>query len=263
MRLGETSVAFQVFDVSRPVASTMRLAEQGFRLSHSSQGHFLEKRHHTAQLFEEAGLPLLELRVDTNSLCPLHDARPPPQEEFTEWFKGDDDDMMVTSDAWRARGIFIPHRPSATERAQHNLRDWPYISRCRICKRGRGKESPHLKKKPGEADGKKIPMVQVDDHFMHTASGKDKMSVVTMVDTETGATVASIAAKQGQDTDVQRVLPTSLGSFGRTGGLVIQGDGEPSLVDLLQRVVEKSKCNTMVRRKPTRSRAFNADIEGM
>lgn len=51
--------------------------------------------------------------------------------------------------------------------------------------RERGKESPYPKEKAGGKGANKIPLLQVEQHFMHTARGNGgKVTVVTMVDTE-------------------------------------------------------------------------------
>ena len=85
--------------------------------------------------------------------------------------------------------------------------------------RGIGKEGPHLSRCEQAGDG--IPVVQVDNAFLHNTGDKvAKVTFRTMVDNSSGQMVAGAVQKKGHDKFVERFLLKSLESFGVTGEMV-------------------------------------------
>lgn len=150
----------------------------------------------------------------------------------TELYDGTGGDMNSEGDVRKARGILIPSGPSPAARREHELTHMPYRSWCQSCVAGRGKESPHQQRRKDPSTT--WPVVQADYVFMHTDGDKgDKVTIMTITETATGATVATPCPKKGHDPFVEKVVKHGIDSFARNSDLLLQGDGELGVLDLL------------------------------
>ena len=126
--------------------------------------------------------------------------------------------------------------------------------------RGRGKESPHFSRE--ERDSESIPVVQLDYAFLHDTGNKDaKVTFLTMIDTTSGAMVATAVQKKGHDKFVERYLLKGLESFGVTSEMVLQTDKETGPIDVAKHVAAERKASTIIRQTPKKSSQSNAHVE--
>ena len=275
------SIRFNVFDVKRAILSTMKLAKKGYIFFHGPNGHYIQQGSDRVKMFEKNGLPYVKFWIDSGSsgaklVAPIQyggatastDAIPrvtTNADDDSETFAGVGGDMISDKEAQRARGILVPKGPSAAERTAHELTHLPYRTWCEFCVKGRAKESPHTKvTKDDKLKGDDWPVVQADYAFMHNFGDKDnKVTMLTVVDTESGATVATACPKKGHDPFVERVVRSGLESFGLMSDLIIQTDKEHGPMDVMRRVAAMRKSRMQLRRTPKGSSASNAFVERM
>ena len=193
-------IRFNVFDVKSPLLSTSKLRKHGFSVVLDRQQTIL-KGGTTIELTDQNGLPTLELRLASRP-GEIDERMCAPVEEIGE-------------EARKATPMFVPRGPSDAEGRAHEIHHMPYRSWCEYCVRGRGKESPHLSRE--EQADESIPVVQLDYVFLHDTGNKDaEVTFLTMIDTTSGAMVATAVQKKGHDKFVER--------FSVEGSRVIRSD---------------------------------------
>lgn len=77
---------------------------------------------------------------------------------------------------------------------------------------------------------------------MQTVGDKDdKVTIMTITDTTTGAMIATTGPKKGHDPFVEKVVKYGIESFGRNCDFVLQGDGEYGSLDVVRRVAQRAR----------------------
>ena len=104
--------------------------------------------------------------------------------------------------------------------------------------------------------------MQLDYAFLHDTGNKDaKVTFLTMIDTTSGAMVATAVQKKGHDKFVERFLLKGLESFGVTSEMVLQTDKETGPIDVAKHVAAERKASTIIRQTPKKSSQSNAHVE--
>ena len=86
------------------------------------------------------------------------------------------------------------------EREEHEATPCPYRSWCRHCVRGRGRNSPHFKKKSQEEDQEgKVARVSMDYFFMSVDEEKASSNpIIVMIDEKTGSVSHEVQGRRAQ-----------------------------------------------------------------
>ena len=89
--------------------------------------------------------------------------------------------------------------PTKKEREEHEATHCPYRSWCRHCVRGRGRNSPHFKKKGEEEEQEgKVARVSMDYFFMSVDEEKASSNpIIVMIDESSGSVYARGTGKKG------------------------------------------------------------------
>ena len=96
---------------------------------------------------------------------------------------------------------------------------------------------------------------------MHDTGNKDaKVTFLTMIDTTSGAMVATAVQKKGHDKFVERCLLKGLESFGE---MVLQTDKETGPIDVAKHVVAERIASTIIRQTPAHVERAHQTVEGM
>lgn len=200
------------------------------RCSRNSKEHYIMKRGKVISISEHSGRSFLESHPGEAVVQPVESGGGHGEEPSQDWelFDGACDIMITQGAARRARGILIPPGPSLAEHREHVLTHLPSRAWCPSCVSGRGKEHPHAQ--GGKDPASAWPLVPADYACMHTAGDKGDR---TVIDITTGATVATICPERGHDPLAEKVVRHGIESFGRAGDLVLQGDGEYGVLDML------------------------------
>ena len=124
-------IRFNVFDVKSPLLSTSKLRKHGYSVVLDQQ-QTIQKNGTTIALTDQNGLPTLELRLASRA-GEVDEKMCAPVEETGE-------------EARRATPMNVPRGPSDAGRRAHEIHHMPYRSWCEYCVRGRGIQSPHLRR---------------------------------------------------------------------------------------------------------------------
>ena len=255
------SVKFHVFNVKKPLLATSKLVEVGFTtvLGKSSR---LERGGRSVKIDEHNQVPFVRFwiadRPHENMVAPISaEVEEVGDEIFFE---------PGEPEAQRPKAVPIPKAPSKQEREEHEVTHLPYRAWCEFCTRSRARESPHYKAS-AETKAKRhggIPVVEADYAFVHDAGDKhNKITLITMVDCNSGAVLTTVATKKGTDPFVERSILKSLENWGRTGDLVIQTDKEYGPIEVVRKIASKREGKTIIRQTPKKSKQSNAIVERM
>jgi hypothetical protein len=199
------------------------------------------------------------------------------QLEPTEPMSVDSDPPTVPTDvlpqpepsleARKAKGYPTPYTPTETERQLHNLTHLPYRDWCTHCVNGKGKEAQHRK-----LGNDRTPTVQLDYQFITQpkrqlaqdeqpdANNSHIVTVLVAVDTLSGLALEAQVNSKGADKLAETELCKFLIEIGRTNCILL-GDNEPSLINLMKRVVKKLGTSATYRTTPNYSPASKGNCE--
>ena len=109
------------------------------------------------------------------------------------------EDEEETEEGRKAKVKRGPEGPTKKERQEHEATHCPYRSWCRRCVRGRGRNSPHFKKKEPEDDSEnKVARVSMDYFFMSVEDEKASSNpIIVMIDEGSGSVYARGTGRKG------------------------------------------------------------------
>ena len=183
------------------------------------------------------------------------DAEKGDSESQLQEFKGDDE-----AGARVPVRIADPRLPSADEIEQHNMTHLPYRSWCPHCIRGKGKTMEHRR----AARDKLMREIHVDYCFMGTKGDVATKCIVVAKDYDTKNVMASVVPTKGASHEFPgRRICAFIRELGLEGhDVVLRGDQEPALQDLLREVGKKRlPAKTFYEVSPVGSSASNGVAE--
>ena len=150
-----------------------------------------------------------------------------------------------------------PGDPTAEEREDHCVTHIPYRSWCPVCVKAKGRESAHHSI-PGERSCK--PVVSFDyKTFGQEGDYDDKATVIVSKDDKTKIISSHVCLSKGvSDVWVIERILEDIARLGHTD-VMLKGDGEPALMQVLQEVKEQRKQPTTVQGPP----AYDPQANGM
>jgi hypothetical protein len=169
----------------------------------------------------------------------------------------------IDADAAEAAPVKVardPGDPTPGEREHHNATHIPYRSWCPICVKGKGKEESHRTQKIGDASCK--PHMCFDyKSFGQEGDYDDKATALVIKDEITKMKFAHICEKKGA-TD-KWVIEQIIDDIGRLGytEVILKGDGEPALQDVLQEVKRRRTHPTILQGPPAYDPQANGAAE--
>ena len=153
-----------------------------------------------------------------------------------------------------------PGEPTTEMREQHfTAGHLPYRAWCPVCVMGKGKEDAHHR---GNDEDSEFPHVVMDyKSFGQEIDIDDKATAIVMRDKQTTTTFAHICEKKGiSDTFVVRELVADIDSLGHTK-IILKGDGEPALVQLMNKIKQLRAHPTIVQNPPAYDPQANGAAE--
>ena len=144
-----------------------------------------------------------------------------------------------------------PADPTPEERERHNATHQPHRPWCRICVEARAREDPHYKQtEEQKKDG--LPVVCVDycEIGEDPKDETDRQTCLVARDRWTRSIFAVVLKCKGSgDPEAAKQLLKFIDRLGYTK-LEIKGDGEPALVDVMNKVKELRKHDTLLKNPP-------------
>ena len=153
-----------------------------------------------------------------------------------------------------------PGDPTPEEREQHNATHIPYRSWCPICVKGRGKEESHKRQKGGDESCK--PHICFDyKSFGQEDDYDDKATALVIKDETTKMKFAHICEKKGStDKWIIDKIVDDIDRLGHTE-VILKGDGEPALQDVLREVKRQRVHPTLLNGPPAYDPQANGAAE--
>ena len=179
-------------------------------------------------------------------------------EEATEYnAEYDTDEGEQQQAARKATEVPRPQRPTAQERAEHELTHLLYRAWCDICVRTKGKTNSHPRQKSSQ------PVIQVDMTYIKSLDDKSTTPTLKAIDVETGMSMATLIQDRTQHFEyLVNCTCNFLVESGRAQAIlantVLQSDQEPFLINLLKATALRLGNNISVRQ----SAAYNSQSQG-
>ena len=153
-----------------------------------------------------------------------------------------------------------PGDPTPVEREEHAVTHLPYRSWCPVCVKAKGKEESH--KRQGNKEEVLKPTVSMDYKvFGQEVAEDDKATALVIKDSATKMNFAHLCEKKGaSDEWVVTRLMADLDRLGYTE-VILKGDGEPSVVQLMHEVKKRRSHPTMVQHPPAYDPQANGSAE--
>jgi len=153
-----------------------------------------------------------------------------------------------------------PGDPTPGEREIHNITHIPYRSWCSICVIGRGQEESHFRQKEGEVSCK--PCMSFDyKSFGQEGDYDDKATAMVAKDDKFKMKFAHICEKKGSsDKWIIDKIIEDIDRLGHTE-VILKGDGEPALQDVLQEVKRRRVHPTLLQGPPAYDPQANGAAE--
>ena len=153
-----------------------------------------------------------------------------------------------------------PGDPTPGERERHNATHIPYRSWCPVCVKGKGKEESHRRQKRGDESCK--PHLCFDyKTFGQEGDYDDKATVLVCKDEITKMKFAHICERKGATE--KWVIEKIIEDINRLGytEVVLKGDGEPALQEVLQEVKRLRNHSTILQGPPAYDPQANGAAE--
>ena len=153
-----------------------------------------------------------------------------------------------------------PGDPTPGERERHNATHIPYRSWCPVCVKGKGKEESHRRQKCGDESCK--PHLCFDyKTFGQEGDYDDKATVLVCKDEITKMKFAHICERKGATE--KWVIEKIIEDINRLGytEVVLKGDGEPALQEVLQEVKRLRNHSTILQGPPAYDPQANGAAE--
>ncbi len=137
-----------------------------------------------------------------------------------------------------------PKGPSEEERRQHRVTHYPFRSWCPVCVAGRAKNYPHRRREPG--DQGEFPEISFDYCFPRKENGGEYITVLVGRERRSKMIIAHVVPMKGAGLQwmVDQVV-RDIRKLGIHGRVILKGDQENSLVDLLGSVCKARGENGM------------------
>ena len=142
-----------------------------------------------------------------------------------------------------------PGDPSPVEREEHNATHMPYRSWCPVCVKAKGREEPHRNLKGKERSC--IPTISFDyKSFGQEDEVNDKATAVVFKDDHTKMLFGHVCEVKGaSDIWAMQKINEDLNRLGHKK-FIVKGDGEPALVQVLERIKIMRDENIIVQNPP-------------
>ena len=181
---------------------------------------------------------------------------------------GDDEDEAHKDDEIEAEAeenapVVIardPGDPTPAEREHHNVTHIPYRSWCPVCVKCKGKEESHRAAKSTDASCKARICFDYKS-FGQEGSYDDKATALIIKDEKTKMNFAHICDKKGASDDW--VVEQIIEDIARLGyaEVLLKGDGEPALQDVLHEVKKRRTHSTILQGPPAYDPQANGAAE--
>ena len=143
-----------------------------------------------------------------------------------------------SSSSREARPVLIrkpPNGPTEEEIRKHDVTHYPPRSWCPFCVSGRFKNWPHLRRPKGEV--RMYPEVSFDYGFIRKCKGGRTIPVLVGRDRQSQVLIAHVVPYKGAGTPwLIDQLVRDLNKIGASGRVVLKGDPENAVGDVLQSV---------------------------
>ena len=154
----------------------------------------------------------------------------------------------------------LPKRPNREAIDKHRVTHTPYQPWCRACVQGRAVATAHERQTVDHESSES--KVAFDWAHLRDKPGGDLACVLVGVDKRTNRRFAVHAMdKQGGNAETVEQVVVALKRMGHYGPVTIQSDGEPCLVDLLERVAAMRGSPTVLVRSPVADSQSNGLVE--
>ncbi|CAE8654540.1 unnamed protein product [Polarella glacialis] len=193
-----------------------------------------------------------------------------PDEEDDEGPEVDYPDDLLLSEllvpaAPAAEGLAVPTTPTEKERALHLLTHSDFAPWCSACVAGKAREDHHRR---SPAIGRQDNVVQIDYQFYSrdgqlVESEAKLATVLTAVDTDSGACISIFVPRKGTDTYLLKSLEIWLNKLGHEVTLLQFDQENPvrAVAEKLQKLLGAARIQ--LRESPRYSHASNGAVEAM
>jgi hypothetical protein len=148
-----------------------------------------------------------------------------------------------------------PRAPSAAERAAHEATHLPFRSWCKECIAGR-RDNPAHRAVQEEGEGNAIPEVAMDCFTRREEEEESVLTVLVLKDRASRAIQAFRVERKGvEDEDAISRTVESIRRFGHRGRILLKTDGEPAILALKERVMQKLTEGAIAVEPPPMSRS--------
>ena len=148
----------------------------------------------------------------------------------------DDESSEVVNEEREVKSRPMPKGPTGEERRKHRLTHYPFRSWCPVCVAGKSKDFPHRRR---EEEQREFPELSLDYAFPRKEKGGESVTVLIGKDRKSKLRVAHVVPVKGAGMKwiVDQVV-RDIRKLGIHGKVILKGDQENSIKDLLQEVAK-------------------------
>ena len=176
--------------------------------------------------------------------------------------KGAEDEVEADEpEEAKVREVRDPGCPTVEERERHNKTHVPARPWCPVCVEAKGIEDPHYK--AGKDREYEMPLISIDyKSFGQSAPGEgEKGTALIIKDRDTKVIYAHLVEEKGVgDEWIVKRLIDDIESLGYTD-VIIKGDGEPAIVQVMKEVQRKRTPKTVIENPPAYDPKSNGAAE--
>ena len=154
-----------------------------------------------------------------------------------------EEDLEAGEEEVKQKEVRQPGQPTKMEKESHELTHYPFRSWCKHCVRGKGKESPHKKKKEkGDKDvDEEVPEIHVDYCFQSKDDSAGAVTTLVMREKPSGSTASIVSLHKGRQEHVVKRIIEKINQWGNEKvKIIVRSDGEPAIKALV-RMVQASR----------------------
>ena len=153
-----------------------------------------------------------------------------------------------------------PGDPTPQEREEHNATHMPYRSWCPVCVKAKGKEEAHRSRKSGDKSCKATISFDYKT-FGQEEDEDDKATAIVYKDDKTKMIFGhACECKGASDAWVMRKIEEDINRLGHKE-VIVKGDGEPALVQVLEKIKEARSGPTIIQNPPAYDPQANGAAE--
>ena len=178
------------------------------------------------------------LEVHNRTICPVSE--------------GHDDVEALPAEKPPVKIVKDPGMPSKDEYDEHMVSHMPFRAWCPFCVQGKAGEDPHFKQKVKQAGDKPTLCLDYKAFGQESEEGDEegKSTVLVMRDTDSISTFVHVVEQKGRgDGWIVDKLIDDIASLGYVD-VLIKGDGEPALVQVMENIKQKRSQNRTIDPKP-------------